>query len=485
MNLQPELPELDLLSQKLVYFVGIKGVGMTALAVLLTDAGVQVLGADVAETFVTDSLLQDRNIEVEEFAVAQIPSDTSVVVYSGAHQGNRQRLVQQAISSGVPCLNLAEATGLVSQQKDTIAVCGVGGKSTTSALLSWILEKAGQQPSFAVGVGTIPNLGTSARWQSGGEHFVVEADEYVSDPQLPAQEQTPRFLMLSPRHLICTSLSFDHPDVYGSFADTEVAFRAMFSKLPTGGVMVVNGDIPELRRLASEFSETHQVIFVGELEENQVRIRNLRVENGLGLAELETPEHTFSLALPIPGFHNLKNAAYAAMMALSLGVAVADIQAAVQEFRSTTRRFEYVGTTAQNLTCYDDYAHHPRELQAIAETLQSWFAQDSIAVAFQPHTYSRTKALFQEFVDALEPMPGELVLLPIFSSAREQEDPSISSNMLAEELQKRGKAVRSLQSQAELLEYLQQFEQTGNVFITLGAGDIYKVYEHLTFRSAA
>lgn len=485
MNLQPELPELDLLSQKLVYFVGIKGVGMTALAVLLADAGVQVRGADVAENFVTDALLQARNIEVEEFSVAQIPPDTSVVVYSGAHQGNRQRLVQEAALTGLPCLNLAEATGLVSQQKETIAVCGVGGKSTTSALLSWILEKAGRLPSFAVGVGTIPNLGTSARWQSEGQQFVVEADEYVSDPQLSAAEQTPRFLLLSPSHLICTSLSFDHPDVYGSFADTEAAFRALFSKLPMGGVMVVNGDIPELRSLATEFSQTHHVIFVGEQEENDVRIRSLRVENGLGLAELETPEQTFALSLPIPGFHNLKDAAYAAVMALSFGVSVNDIQAAVQEFRSTTRRFEFLGTTSQGLNCYDDYAHHPRELQAIAETLQTWFAQDSVAVAFQPHTYSRTKALFNEFIEALEQMPGELILLPIFSSAREQKDSTISSDMLAQELQKRGKAVRSLQSQPELLEYLQQFEHTGNVFITLGAGDIYKVYEHLTFRSAA
>lgn len=485
MNLQPELPELDLLSQKEVYLVGIKGVGMTALAVLLAEAGVSVLGADVAESFVTDALLRQRGIEVQEFSVAQVPSETSVVVYSGAHQGNRQRLVQEAVMNGIPCLNLAEATGLISQQRETVAVCGVGGKSTTSALLSWILERAGMQPSFAVGVGTIPNLGTSARWQSEGQHFVVEADEYVADPQLPAEEQTPRFLLLSPRHVICTSLSFDHPDVYGSFVDTQAAFRAFFAKVPTGGVLVANGDIPELRSLAEELSATHQVILVGEGEENQVRLQNLRVENGLGLAELEMPNQTVSLSLPVPGFHNLKNAAYAATMALALGVSLPDIQVAVQEFRSTTRRFEFLGTTGEGLACYDDYAHHPRELQAIAETLRSWFAQDSIAVAFQPHTYSRTKALFPDFVDALLQMPGELILLPIFSSAREQADDTISSDMLADELQKRGKAVRSLQSQAELLEYLQQFEQTGNVFVTLGAGDIYKVYEHLTFRSAA
>jgi len=485
MNLQPELPELDLLSQKLVYFVGIKGVGMTALAILLDDAGVEVMGADVAESFVTDPLLQSRGIEVQDFVGARFPEETSVVVYSGAHKGSQQRLVQQAKELGLPCLNLAQATGLVSQQKETIAVCGVGGKSTTSALLSWILEKAGMQPSFAVGVGTIPNLGSSARWQPEGKHFVVEADEYVADPQLAPAELTPRFLALSPAHIICTSLTFDHPDVYKNFVDTQAAFRALFSKLPTGGVMVLNGDIPELRELANEFSETHQVIFVGEQEENQVRVRNLRVENGLGLAELETPEETFSLTLPIPGFHNLKNAAYATVMALSLGVSVNDIQAAVQEFRSTTRRFEFLGTTSRGLNCYDDYAHHPRELVAIAETLQTWFAQDKVAVAFQPHTYSRTKALFSEFVEALLQMPGEFLLLPIFSSAREQEDSTISSDLLAAELQKRGKAVRSLQNQAELLEYLQQFEQTGNVFITLGAGDIYTVYEHLTFRTTA
>lgn len=483
MNLSPVLPELDLLSARLVYFVGIKGVGMTALAVLLKDAGVDVQGADVEESFITDPLLSKRGIVVEEFSAAQLPEETTAVVYSGAHQGNKQPLVVQAQERGLPCLNLAEAVGLVSQQKETIGICGVGGKSTTSAFLSWILESAGWLPSYAVGVGTIPNLGTSARWQAG-HHFVVEADEYVSDPQLPTEALSPRFLSLSPKHAICTSLSYDHPDVYASFEDTEAAYRAFFRKLPTGGKLVVNGDQAALVALAQEFSHTLQVISVGENEENEVQITNLRIENGQGLATLVSASEEIDIAVSVPGFHNLRNAAYAAVMARSLGVGTEAIQAAVQSFRSTTRRFELVGVTPEGMYCFDDYAHHPRELMAIAEALSQWFPGQEIRAAFQPHTFSRTKALFADFVEALQHMPGEVVLLPIFSSAREQDDPTVSSDLLAQELQKQGKPVRSLQSQAELLEYLQDWNGSGKVFMTLGAGDIYKVYEQLSFQSA-
>lgn len=493
MNLSPQLPAVDLFSTRFVYFVGIKGVGMTALAVLLADAGIRVQGADVAEEFVTDEQLHTRSIQVDDFASAVLPADVEAVVYSGAHQGRNHPLVQEALQRGLPCLNLAEAVGRVSQKKQTIAVCGVGGKSTTSALLSWILEYAGLSPSFAVGVGGIPNLGTTARWQSAGTHLVIEADEYVADPQVAKQEQVPRFLYLFPSHSLCTSLTYDHPDVYASFAETQAAFRALFAKIPPGGNLVVNGDDAGLLALAGEFPALH-VLSVGSSEHNTIRLQDFRVENGNGVVLVHGQNESFEIMLSVPGFHNLRNAAYAAVFARQLGVEVQTIQEAIAQFRSTARRFELVGVTPEGLRCYDDYAHHPRELTAIAETLTAWFPDERVAVAFQPHTYSRTKALFADFVEALAKMPGEVLLLPIFSSAREGLDPSISSEQLAQALVSRGKSALALQNQAELLEYIQRLArsedqdadqpiaQPRNVFITLGAGDIYKVYEQLTFR---
>jgi UDP-N-acetylmuramate--alanine ligase len=479
MNLAPNLPDVDLFSAQSVYFVGIKGVGMTALAVLLQNAGVSVAGADVAEQFVTDETLAVHRIRVDVFG-GNLPADVEAVVYSGAHKGNSNPLVEEARQKGIACVTLAEAVGLVSQKKETIAVCGVGGKSTTSALLSWMLETAGWKPSYAVGVGTIPNLGSSARWQEGA-HFVVEADEYVADPQVPADSLTPRFLSLSPKHGICTSLAYDHPDVYASFEETVAAFRALFAKIPAGGKLVVNGDIPELVTLAQEFASTLDVILVGEGSHNTWRLSDLHVENGASVATLSSQDERISLRLPIPGFHNLRNAAYATVLARALGVPSEPIQASIETFRSTTRRFELVGKTKNGMRCYDDYAHHPRELQAISDSLTDWFSNQTVLVCFQPHTYSRTKALFAEFVEVLEKMPGELVLLPIFSSAREQHDPTVSSDQLAHELQNRGKSVRLVQNQQELLEYIQAFDGNDKLCITLGAGDIYKVYEHLDF----
>lgn len=478
MNFTGTLPDVSLLTHPHPYLVGVKGVGMTALAILLKQAGLDVRGADVAEEFVTDPLLIQHDIPVDEFGSADLPFDASIVIYSGAHNGSQQALVQQAQARQLPVLSLAQAIGLLSQAKTSIGVCGVGGKSTTSALMSWILEQAGHEPSFAVGVGNMPNFQTSARWVQDSEYFVVEADEYVADPRA---DLTPRFLYLRPTHLIATSLAYDHPDVYSSFTQTKQAFARLFASLPTNGIIVINGDDPELRQLCRVLP--NQIITVGEEADNDVVIRCLPPHEGLGRIELNSmylADSPLLLESTVPGFHNLRNAAYAAALALALGVQPEQIKQAVASFRSVQRRFEFVGQTTAGVMCFDDYAHHPRELMAMAETLRTWFPDHPRVIAFEPHTFSRTEALFEEFVAALSAMPGEILLLPIFASAREPVREDLESDQLVEALTARGVSAQFLPDYDQLLQYIETLP-AGTVFMTLGAGTIYKVFEHVNF----
>jgi len=182
----------------------------------------------------------------------------------------------------------------------------------------------------------------------------------------------------------------------------------------------------------------------------------------------------------VPGIHNLQNSAYATALCLALGVSPITIKSAVASFASVQRRFEFIGQTDNNVFCFDDYAHHPRELMAVAETLRTWFPDRQISVAFEPHTFSRTSALFDEFVSALSAMPGEIILLPIFASARETENSAVSSQQLADALESRGKSARLLDNRQNLLEYIEKLPAK-TIFITLGAGSIYKVYDQLNF----
>lgn len=476
MNFIGELPRgIKLLESGPVYFVGIKGVGMTALAVLLSQAGVSVSGADTEESFVTDAQLHEAGIEVQSFANAQL-SDAKIVVYSGAHKGFSQPLVVEARSRGLVCLTHAQAVGLLSAEKETIGVCGVGGKSTTSALLAHILQVAGRHPSYAVGVGTVPNLGNSGHWQNDTTEFVVEADEYVADP---LHDITPRFLYLRPTHAIATSLRFDHPDVYRSFQDTKNAFRSFFSLMPESGFLVLNGEDQELVDCSAGIDA--QVIRVGAGQENDVRLTFIAPRNGRGSVRLEAPGLAcdgWELTMSIPGEHNLRDAAFAAVLCSMLGVQKDAVLDAVSRFLSTPRRFEYRGVNEQGARFYDDYAHHPHELQAVSEALSQWFDISSLVLAFQPHTFSRTKALLSEFAHVLATFPGEVIILPIFASARESDDPMVSSELLVEGILARGGQARLAKTPAELVEYFRALPKN-TVAMTAGAGDIYKVYDDL------
>jgi UDP-N-acetylmuramate--alanine ligase len=237
---------------KSIHFTGIKGVGMTALALCAQDLGKKISGSDTDETFPTSAILQARGIKSKiGFAPKNLPSNCDLLIFTGAHGGATNPEVIAAQKLSIPVLSHAEALALFTQNKQTIAVAGVGGKSTTSAITATVLDVAGLKPSFAVGVGNIPALGAPGRFVRKTPFFVVESDEYVTDPQT---NLIPRFHHLDPFIAIITNLEHDHPDVYPTLADVFAAFKIFIDKVKPNGLVIVNIDNPRIRQLVADIS---------------------------------------------------------------------------------------------------------------------------------------------------------------------------------------------------------------------------------------
>lgn len=456
------------------YLVGIKGVAMTSLAQLLLDMGKQVKGSDVPEDFPTKVQLDRLQLPIDTDFNTPLPDDIECVIYTGAHGGQNNQQVKSAKAKGLPTFTHAQALAEFFNQKQGIAVCGVGGKSTVAAMITWIFNSMRLNPSFSVGVGNIPGLDKTGAW-TDGKYFVAEADEYVEDPSITnhAAEIVPRFNYLKPFITVCPNLRFDHPDVYRDFAHTKKIFGEFFIKTDKNGVLVVNGDDLELVGIANS-SHAHVLTF-GESEGVDFRLIDYQIKNGQAITTFINQGQTYQFTLQIPGKFNALNALAAIAAAGFIDVkALTDHN--LSEFKSTSRRFENIGNI-HGIQCYDDYAHHPHEIKAAIQALNEWCPTERKVIAFQSHTFSRTKQLFNDFVDAFSEAK-EIVMTDIFASAREQSDPTITSTKLCEAISQKYPQIKAqnLGTNEQLLEYFKSELKSGDVFLTLGAGDIYEIY---------
>lgn len=460
-----------------VYLVGIKGVGMTALAQCLADYGLKVSGTDVEEEFITQRIIQARDFRLDVGFDHQLPKDVDLLVYTAAHQSANNPLVVQAKQKKIPILSLAEATALFFNQKQGIAVAGVGGKSTTSAMLAFVMEKLNADPSYIVGVGEIKGLKTTGRYQAKGKFFVAEADEYASNPDAVKSGASliARFSYLNPEIIVCTNLRFDHPDVYQSFEQTQETFLDFFKQLKQGGKLVVNLDQLELMELAKKLVAARpdiKIVSFGNADPADYQLGRVTLARGHNQAEIFIHRQPHQLVLDIPGKFNFNNALATIAVLDQLGFKLNQVLASLQQFRSTGRRLEFLGEK-DGILHYDDYAHHPSEIELSFQALADWYQPNSLWVAFQPHTYSRTKSLWEDFVRALSNIPN-LILVDIFSSARETKDSSVSCQKLADTLNKnRTQPVPVVTDYQQLQALYPKLVMPGQVFMTMGAGDLY------------
>lgn len=438
---------MELTKVKNIFFTGIKGVAMTALALAAQDMGIAVTGSDTSELFVTDAILKHRNIAwITGFDPKNITTKYDLVITTGSHGGLNNPEVLKAKELGIPVLTQAEALGEFITGKEVIAVCGVGGKTTTSALLAHIFDYCGLNPSYMVGVGMITPLGYPGRYVRKSKVFICEADEFVNSPGV---DNTPKFLFLSPKVVIVTNIKYDHPDVYPTFAASQKAYLAFFRKIPPDGLLVINAK----DKIADKLSLT-------------LRCKVVKVKVGNKIP-------TF-----LPGEYNQRNIAAALEVADYYHLPKDKVLQAVKLFKGTQRRFEEIGETSDGVIVYDDYAHHPDELKAVLAAAREKFPHRRIVALFQPHTYSRTKALFTQFSQAFT--KADVVgLMDIYASARETPDPEVTSKKLWESMKKVHPAVFYTGGHVSTLKWLQENLKPGDVLFTLGAGDIFYLHQKL------
>ena len=449
-----------------IHFVGIKGVGMTALACCAQDLAIKITGSDVGEIFVTDEILLERKMQwtvgfsEEKFAV--LPD---LVITTGAHGGLNNPEVKMAKKQGIKVLTQAEALGMFMEGKDGISVCGVGGKTTTSAMIAHIFSYAKMKPSFAVGAGKITSLGQSGKYNTG-KHFITEGDEFANSPGI---DNRPRFFLQNPKIVVATNIEYDHPDIYSSFDETKAVFKGMFEKVSPEGLLITSADNKNTQEVTKAFPSKETYGFSPAADWH---VEKVYYGQGLTLFDLSYKGAIFSqIRLKVPGKFNVLNAVAAFAVAVFCGIEPDIIKRALGEYSGVKRRFEFVGEV-QGVKLFDDYAHHPEEIKATLKAAKEWYPQNKLTVVFQPHTYSRTKALFDDFAHAFT-LAHTVIITDVYASARETDTLGISSVLLAESAGKYHPRVMYKKGEKEVAAYLNRQANKGDIIITMGAGSIF------------
>ena len=451
---------------KTIHFSGIKGVGMTSLALCAQDLGIKVSGSDTDETFPTSPILRKRKIKWKiGFMAKNLPRQCDLVIYTGAHGGMTNPEVIAAREKKISTLNHAQALRLFSQDKKTIAVAGVGGKSTTSAMIATVLDSGGRQPSFAVGAGEISPLGSPGRFDKNSSLFVVESDEYIADP---CGDPRPRFHYLKPFVAIITNLEHDHPDVYKTIDDVFASFKTFVNQVPKDGLIIANIDNPRIRQFLKTISRP--LISYGFSSQADWQIVSHHTAAQKQFFTLEFNDVAWpDFILNVPGRYNILNATATIACCHFLGMSSEKIFQGIKTFQGLKRRFELIGQ-ANKVMLYDDYAHHPIEIRALLKAAKDWFSDKRIIIIFQSHTYSRTAALLEEFASCFQ-QADQVIINDIFSSARETDTLGINGSKLTQAIKKYHPRVSYCPGKKETIKFLVDYCQSGDVVFTVGAGN--------------
>ena len=434
-----------------IHFIGIGGISMSGLAEILLEEGFTVSGSDSKESPLTKKLESEGARIAYGQKAENITPDIDCVVYTAAISRSNPELIE-AVAQKIPMLTRAELLGQLMKNYDTpIAVSGTHGKTTTTSMISHILLEGNMDPTISVG-GILKAIGGNIR-VGNSETFITEACEYTNS-----------FLHFFPKISVILNIEEDHLDFFKDLEDIRHSFHQFAELLPEDGTLVINGDIKDYEEIFSGLN--CNVVTYGSLAGFDYSADNITYdEKGhVSFDLIKHGEHTDHIVLSVTGDHNVSNALSA--------IAVADL---LLSFSGTDRRFEYKGEF-NGVTVVDDYAHHPTEIAATLKAAKH-YPHDKVWCVFQPHTYTRTKAFFHEFAEALS-HTDHLVLADIYA-ARETDTLGVSSADLAEEVKKLGTDTHYFPSFGEIEAFLKENCKPGDLLITMGAGDIVNVGEDL------
>jgi len=431
-----------------VHFIGVGGVGMSAVARIMVARGVPVSGSDAKDLPVMGDLAA-KGARIAVGYDAGNLGDAQTVVAGSAIRADNPELAA-ARQAGLPVLHRSEALAATMGEDTVVTIAGTHGKSTTTSMVTVLLQGAGLDPSFAIGA-NVPSLGVNAANGTSGI-FVAEADE--SDGS---------FLNYRPRIAVVTNVEADHLDHYGTAEAVYESFDKFAALLPAGGLLVACADDPGARALADRTRQAGntRVLLYGTAGDADLKLH----DDGPGSVAVSTAEGRFDLALQVPGRHNALNAAAAFAVALELGVAPGAAASALASFSGASRRFELKGE-ARGVRVFDDYAHHPTEVRAALSAARSVAGEHKVHVLFQPHLFSRTREFAREFAEALD-LADTALVLDIYP-AREDPIPGVTSKLIADHMAGRGRLV----SADEAVAAVADAATDGDIVLTAGAGDV-------------
>lgn len=436
--------ELDIKKIKHIHFIGIGGIGISAIARMMIHDGKKVTGQDIQNSEIVKELVKEGASVQTGQLFENIPTDAELIVYTIAIENYAPDLFEKLKSqTNIPIRSYPQMLGIVSVGKYTIAIAGTHGKTTTTGMIAGILRDEGKDPTVIIGSLLV---GDKSNFIAGkSEFFVVEACEYKRS-----------FLNISPKVLVITNIDLDHLDYYKDIEDIKSAFRELAMKVPADGFVVCN---PKDENISDVVKDIKAKV--------------------MDYSDFLNPV----TKLKIPGLHNKLNAAAAFAVASILATSYTNTNNALTEFPGTWRRFEYKGLLSNGTLIYDDYAHHPAEIKATLQGFRELYKKEEgwrLTVLFQPHLFSRTKLLLPDFATSFKEADKVLVL-PIYY-AREEDDGTISSKILAERITEAGTDAESFHDFASAESYIETLLPSMNdkdVVITMGAGEAFMIGDNL------
>jgi len=467
--------DIDLDKIKKIHFIGIGGIGLSAIARFMKEKGKEVSGSDLSHSLMTEKLEKLRIKIGYCQSEKNISRNTDLVIYTTAIPKDNPEL-KKAKEFGIKTITYPESLGLVFNDKFGIAVCGTHGKSSVSAMAGLLLDDAKLDPSIVVG-SILPRYKSNLR-VGKSKYFIAEACEYERS-----------FRNLYPKIIILNNIELDHTDYYKDIDDTRNAFEEFVLHLPNDGILIINGDDKEITNLKLQIlnkfkiqNSKFKILKFGLNETNNVRASNIEFGDGeVKFNVFYNDKDLGEFVLKVPGMFNVYNALGVIVLGLTLEISVEIIKRSLTDYLGIWRRFEIMGKY-KNVLVISDYAHHPTAVKATIEATKQFYPDKRVFVVFQPHQHNRTKELYKDFLNSFNDA-DVVILSEIFDvkGREEGDDQDVSSLDLVKDIKKKSdiNSIFYTKNLKETRKLIDENIKADDILLVMGAGDIYKVAQEL------